>query len=445
MFEELLSILPYNPSLINQISFYGRRMRGERNIRRLGLLFIILAFTVQFFAVMNPAQPTLAYSTNDLVNGGFNSAAEAASICRANVNNYGTILQNYGITCNHVASAPTVTIHSTDFNRQLFSMGRLPYGLAGETPVNIAGSIYYVRYLWSWDTGAPSTYQALNVTSTGGQTFFLLFACGNLTSVGLPVPVAPPKAPTPKAPVQPTKAAPPQMCQYDTALPANSSQCVPCEYNNSITSSNSQCKPCQASLSSQDTIACIAIHKTAANLTQGISNANNTTAQPGNVILYTLYAYNQGKGTVNNYVFQEQLSSVLDYANIQNLYGGSLNNSTDQVVWPAVTITPGQTATVKVAVQVKSVIPQTPTSSSNPGAFNLVMTNVYGNTININVPGSPAKTIEMTAAKLPNTGPGSSLFIGALVIVIAGYFFARSKLLAAEINIAVQENISGGL
>jgi uncharacterized repeat protein (TIGR01451 family) len=192
MLEELLSILPYNPSLIHQLSFYSRRLRAERSIRRVGLLFIILAFAVQFFAVISPAQPTVADSTNDLVNGGFSSAAEAASICNQNINSYGTILANYGITCAKVAAAPTITIHSTDFNRQLYSMGRLPYGIAGETPVSIAGSTYYVRYLWGWDTGAPSTYRALNVTSTGGQTFLLLYACGNLTSVGLPAPVAKP-------------------------------------------------------------------------------------------------------------------------------------------------------------------------------------------------------------------------------------------------------------
>ena len=126
MFNRLLANLPFNPSLVAQISFYGQRMRREASIRRLGFLFVALAFAVQFFAVVSPPQASLAASNNDLVNGGFSTPAEAADDCNSNVADFGTILANYGITCAKVASAPTITIHSTDFNRQLFSMGRLP-------------------------------------------------------------------------------------------------------------------------------------------------------------------------------------------------------------------------------------------------------------------------------------------------------------------------------
>jgi len=68
------------------------------------------------------------------------------------------------------------------------------------------------------------------------------------------------------------------------------------------------------------------------------------------------------------------------------------------------------------------------------------MTNSYGNTINIQVPGSVPKAIETTAAALPNTGPGSGLFVAAAVVMIAAYFWGRSRLLARESNLAIQEN-----
>jgi uncharacterized repeat protein (TIGR01451 family) len=515
MFEELLALLPFNPSLIHQMSFYGRRLRAEKSIRRVGLIFIILAFAVQFFAVISPSQPTSAYSTNDLVNGGFDSAAEAASYCSQNIYNYGQILANYGITCAHVAASPTITIHSTDFNRELYSMGRQPYGIAGETPVtipSIPGQTFYVRYLWGWDTGAPSEYQALNVTTPGGQTLLLLYRCGNLTSVGVPQPVTPKPAPTP--PPKPTPkckydssilasssqcvvcaynsgiiASSPQckptVCKYDSSLPASSPKCVPCKYNSSIIASspdcrappapappkckydssilasssqcvvcaynsgiiasNAQCKPCQASLSSEDTLACVIVHKTAADLTQGVSDANGITAQPNDKILYTLYADNTGKAAVKDYVFQDPLSDVLDYATVTNPYGGSVAASSGIITWPKVTIPAGKTVTVKVEVSVMSVIPQTPASASDPEHDNLIMTNVYGNTININVPGSPAKTVELASAQLVNTGPGSSLFIAAGIMIVAGYFFARTRLLAKETTIAIEDTVNGGL
>jgi hypothetical protein len=36
---------------------------------------------------------------------------------------------------------------------------------------------------------------------------------------------------------------------------------------------------------------------------------------------------------------------------------------------------------------------------------------------------------------LPNTGPGTSLIGGMGITLVVGYFFARSRLLAKEVNI----------
>src|SRR5665213_2616510 len=192
MFEKLISALPFNPGTIQQLSFYASRMRQEQAVRRVGLIFIVLAFLIQFFAFVSPPVPTLAASPNDLIDGGFSSAAQAANDCQSNLEDYGTILSNYGITCAEVASASTLTINSDDWGKQLWSMGRLPASIAGETPVSNPALSYplYERYLWGWDSaGTSSTYQVLNVTTPGGQTFFLMYACGNLVSVGFPQPV----------------------------------------------------------------------------------------------------------------------------------------------------------------------------------------------------------------------------------------------------------------
>ena len=182
----------------------------------------------------------------------------------------------------------------------------------------------------------------------------------------------------------------------------------------------------------------MAYSKTATNLTQNIADANNTTSQPGDVILYTLNAQNNGKATVKQFTFQENLSDVLVYANITDLHGGSID-SNNLVTWPAVDIAPGATASEQVTVSVKNPVPQTPADPGDPNEFDLIMTNVYGNTINIHVPGSPAKTIETTAATLPNTGPGSGLFIAAIVVMVGGYFYGRARLLAKESTLAIRQ------
>jgi uncharacterized repeat protein (TIGR01451 family) len=462
MFEKLLSLMPYSPAMSHQMAFYSRRMREEASIRRIGTVFIFLAFLVQFFAVLNPPQPTVAASSNDLINGGISSRAEAVTTCQNNTHHYGDIMEYYGISCADIASAEKVTIKSTGENKQLFSLGRLAYGKQGETPASIKGASYFWRYLWSWDTGAFSTYTALKLHShVTNKTFWILFSCGNLTTIGVPSKVTPPQptalpttpnshvpvTPTTPPPTTTTPPPPPPktpVCELDSSLPKNDVRCHPCEYNSSILKDSAECKPCDKSISSADLLACVGFSKTASNITAGIADANGTQAKAGDVITYTIFAKNNGKAAVKNFAFQENLSDVLDYANVTDLHGGSLSNE-GVVSWPSETIAANETAKHQITVKVKDPIPQTPTSTSDPGHFDLTMTNVYGNTVNITLPGSPAKTVETTAATLPNTGPGTSLFMAAAFVIVSSYFWARSRLLSDEAMIAVHESTSGGL
>ena len=489
MFEKLLAILPYNPSLASQLSFYGRRMREEAIIRRTGLIFLVLTFIIQFFAVLSPPQPTVADSDNNLISGGISSAADAAAKCNANLRHYRDIMENYNITCADIGAAGTLTIHSK--GQDYYSMGWVAYNRPGsnETPVNVpnTGTLYF-RKLSSFDTGANaaskdgSAYDnTLRVTNSAGNVYYILAGCGNLVSVGIPVPFVPPApapAPAPtSSPTAPPVASPSPSptpvtclayqflingtcindCKFNPKIPVNSPQCFqpcpynksiaigtaqcykPCPYNSLLAVGDSNCKPCDKSVSSQDTLACISVHKKATNVTAGIANANGTTAQPGDVITYTLSASNNGKATVKGFVFQESLSDVLDYANATDLHGGTIDNY-GTVTWPAEDITAGQTATQQIAVTVKNPIPSTPADPTNPNHFDLTMTNVYGDTINIKVPTPPVKAIQMTAAALPNTGPGTSLFVAAAIVIVAGYFYGRARLLAKESTLAIQQN-----
>jgi uncharacterized repeat protein (TIGR01451 family) len=460
MFEKLLAILPYNPSLASQLSFYGRRMHEEAVIRRTGLFFLVLTFMIQFFAVLSPPQPTVASSSNDLINGGFSSAADAKAQCLRDTQGYQHILHYYGISCAAFDGAQTLTIHSDADSNQYFSMGHNPTGSAGETPVTIdgAGTLYW-RHLSVFGSVA---YQVLRLTNNQGKTFYAMYTCGNLVSVGVPsasplTPPAPPPTPTPTPPTPtptppapapptptptPTPPTPAAVCQYNPAIPATSAQCFqPCQYNSQIPATDNACKPCDKSSTSQDALACVAVHKTASNVTANITDANGTTANPGDTIVYTLYAQNTGKATVKGYVFQENLNDVLDYADVTDMHGGTLG-SNGLASWPAQDIQASQTVTVQITVKVKNPVPQTPTSTSDPAHFDLTMTNVYGNTINIKVPPSITKTIETaTTTTLPNTGPGTSLFIAATIVMVAGYFYGRARLLAKESSLAIQQNV----
>ncbi len=531
MFEKLLATLPYNPGLANQVAFYGRRMREESTIRRTGLIFIVLAFMIQFFTVLSPPQPTIAASSNDLINGGISSAANAQNHCNNNTQHFKNILDTYGITCAQVGAAKTVNINANGQN--FYSFGRIQQGFPSEQPVNIdnLGTIYG-RKLSDW---GPSTYKALQLTASSGKTFWILYDCGNLVSIGMPNPVNPcqynssipasspqcfnkcqynpnipasspecfnkcqynPSIPAsspqcfnkcrydasipasspqcfnkcpvpgkqniPKSSPQCSEpcpynksikasddnCVPPNnpVCQYDASLPPNSPACKPpdnpvCKYNPSLPPDSPECQPCDKQISSANKDACIAVHKAASNITTGTADANNTQVNAGDVITYTLFAQNNGKEAVKDFTFTENMNDVLDYSDITDLHGGTIDN--DKVVtWPKTDIKAGATATVQVTVKVKNPVPQAPVGSSDPTRFDLNMTNVYGNTVNIKLPGSPEKTVEGAAATLPNTGPGTNLFIGSLIVVAAGYFFSRSRLLAQEATIALKESTAG--
>lgn len=422
MFNKLLSNLPFNPSLIGQVSFYAKRLHQETSIRRLGFFFVGLAFVVQIVAIISPPQPSLALSDNDVIRGGFASREQAAQLCRTNQQDFATILANFAITCDHVANAQVVNVRSTDENNQLYSMGRKPYGKLNETPVKIKGlnETFYMRPLSSWDSGHSSTYKALSLGNAFGVHYYILFNCGNLVQTGKP---AAPPTPKPVAPVSttPTIMVPkPEAPKTQTAT-----------------------KPCPAAHDEQDALHCLTYSKSARNLTQEIADANGTVARGGDVILYTLSVKNTGTVTVKDVAVEENVSDVLEYATIVNSHNGSLSRGI--MYWPKATIGPGQTISRFLTVKVKNPVPATPVSASDPGSFDLVMTNVFGNnTVNIKLAGGIVKAAEVTTKTLPNTGPGSTVAIGATLSAIVGYFYFRARLLAQELDIVRKEYASHG-
>ncbi len=495
MFEKLLANLPYNPGLSKQIGFYARRMRHEESIRRTGMVFIVLAFMVQFFAFISPPQSTTAYSSSDMINGGISSKQDAEAACRQNIKNYRDVLWNFGIDCQDVANSHIDSVRSTDYDNRLFSLSWLPYGGTNphsgkptdETPYNLAkvSETIYARRLISADTIPYSTYQVLKGTTSNGKTFFIMFGCGNLMLIGVPNPVPlchyggevyyagskecnppPVTPPTPQTPCpydasipatnpkcQPckfnkhiSKDSPKcQPCSYDSSIPKDSNKCKPCPYNDNISKDDAKCKPCKDALSSENAVACVVQHKSAANVTQAIADADGSTAQPNDVIRYTLFAQNKGKATVKNYVMQENLSDVLDYATVVSLHGGTISK-TGLVSWKPANIASKVSLTHQITIRVKNPIPLNTPPVSDPSHFDHIMTNVYGNSVNIKLP-LPANvgTVVTVSSTLPNTGPSGGLMVAVSIMVIAGFFFARARLLVNESMIVMQETTSGRL
>lgn len=182
MFKKLISNLPFNPSLIDQVSFYARRLRNEQKIRRSGAILMILAMLVQSFAVISPPQPSLAASANDIVYGGFNSANELANTYEsgcdsANRCDIKQIFQYFGISnSDQIRAGKMVTITDVD---QYHTYGRTVSSKGYIRQHNANGATIYERNLGVW---SPRNWQALEVINDRGHKVWILSSCGNPTT-----------------------------------------------------------------------------------------------------------------------------------------------------------------------------------------------------------------------------------------------------------------------
>jgi hypothetical protein len=181
--------------------------------------------------------------------------------------------------------------------------------------------------------------------------------------------------------------------------------------------------------------------KTAKNITQNLDNATTLTtkANAGDVIEYSLIMHNSYDYARDNVNVADTIMDVMDYADLDQAFlssqGGSFDSKTATVSFPAFTVPATGSITKKFRVIVKSPVP----STNQPGAmstnYDCSISNMFGNQINIPINCPPAKTAEYVATALPNTGPGSSLLIGFIATAVIAYFFARSRLLAKELDI----------
>jgi uncharacterized repeat protein (TIGR01451 family) len=184
--------------------------------------------------------------------------------------------------------------------------------------------------------------------------------------------------------------------------------------------------------------------KTATNVTQNLTNAQTKSANPGDIIQYTLTTTNKGGSTDKGFVISDNLKYVLQYSTIQNISdNGTVANNL--VSWPAIDIPAGTTITHTFQVKVDNPLPTNAPLTTDTNAYNMKMLNVFG-TCSVNIPLTTPTVLTAVAQpsnNLPNTGPGESLIIVFAVTTVAAYFYSRSRLLAKEASLAIEDHLGG--
>lgn len=198
MINKLLSSIPFNPSLVDELSFYSKRLKREGSVRRLGFIMIALSMFVQIFAATVPPEKSLASSSNDII-GKVNSRADILRAWDKSGSDIPAIYGKFGVTRADIAalpSKPNATINSNSSN--FWSIGRNSLsGYSGisegykdsEVRLRAGGSTFYMRDLSAWGSARYSAFKG-KVGSTGKQ-FWIIVDCGNFTQLGKETPAKP--------------------------------------------------------------------------------------------------------------------------------------------------------------------------------------------------------------------------------------------------------------
>ena len=190
--------------------------------------------------------------------------------------------------------------------------------------------------------------------------------------------------------------------------------------------------------------------KSVQNITQNLSKTATLTtkAKAGDIIEYTLTTHNSYGYDRSSYAISDAIGDVLEYTDIDPLNlassGGSYDANTRTITWANQTIKANSELTKQFRVTVKNPVPSTNKPGVMTTSYDCVISNVYGNETSVPINCPVVKTAEYVTTRMPDTGPGTSVMIGAVFMIVVAYFFARARLLGKEIELVRTEYAAGG-
>jgi hypothetical protein len=220
-----------------------------------------------------------------------------------------------------------------------------------------------------------------------------------------------------------------------------------CIYNNVLLSTDLSCKPCPDTptlwVNDNSCRPIFTQSKHATNLTKNV-DAITTPAGSGDRIEYQLVIENTGLTPISP-SFNEELSDVLEYATIQDAGNGTYDQNTKILSWASSTIAPGAKESRTFVVAIKNPIPASPRGISEPGSYDCIITNTFGNSTQVRVNCPAIKGIETAVSEIPKTGPTENILFAGLLLSVVTYFYARSHQINREIRTIRNEFNSTGV
>lgn len=431
MFRDIVSNLSLSPAASSQLAFYWRRLKREQLTRQLSVVMIVALVMIQIATIVAPPTNANAASPNDVVYGGLGSLHPQQTLLQiydqdhdsAGHGGYHQLFAHFGIDRNDLANTHHATINSN--NHSIKTVGRQPHSALDQAFTAGGSTTYYLRPLYTW--GDNVSYPALVGQRHGdGAWFAVLDGCGNIAVLSAaPAPVAhPTPAPTPTP--TPHPAATPTPAPVTYVSPPAVVQPTPAPVTPAGSSSITQ-------------------KKSAILIPAGGGpnrDANGATAQPGDVIEYTLSTTNTGNGAAKDYVVSDPIADILEYADVIDPRGGILFNGA--LSWPKTTIKPGETFLTTFQVRVKNPLPTTPASASDPQSFDFKMDDIYGTAVSVNLAVPAQAQLAVASKQLPETGAGTDTLIVFVLFAAIAYFYFRNRQLVTEIDLLRGDHYGNG-
>jgi uncharacterized repeat protein (TIGR01451 family) len=430
MFYDIVSNLSLSPAAATQLAFYWRRLKKEQLTRQLSILMAGMLVAIQIVTIIAPPDPANAAGPTNLITNGIPHSKSAVINVYMNNTEYRNLLNRYGVRKIDLENASVGKAYPSNHN--LLSFGREPHD-KNDKSVTIGSHTYFIRPLYK--VALNSSFDVLEGRRHGDNKYFaIIFDCGNLVltdltptnetlevvSVTSNVPAPAPKpVPKPTPPVVHTPTQP----AHDVTTTTPSPVITPVPVTTTAPTPTPAPSPANIIQAKSGLLTRLDGSKV---------DANGATAQAGETIKYTLTTQNTGGSTKKNVVVSDNVTDILEYADIDSMGGAVLQDN--QLVWPQVDLNKDQTITNTFTVRIKSPIPSKPTSTSDPYSYDLRIDNVYHDVITTNLPApTVAKQVEVASSTLPQTGPGvGTLIVFALVGAIA-YFYFRNRQLVSEI------------
>lgn len=214
----------------------------------------------------------------------------------------------------------------------------------------------------------------------------------------------------------------PEVCAVNPSLSKDDPMCQPCPGDESLWIKDEKC----ASELVQT--------KSAKNGSQGNVDASTVISKENDRITYLLTVENTGLLETTTDI-HELLDDVSEYASIIDSGGGALNRDKKTLSWTNIKLAPKEKQTRAFTIQVSENISAMPQGLDDKDSFNCVMTNTFGNTVQIPVKCPTPKIVESIVSEMPKTGPTENMIFAGILISVVAYFYARSRQLKTEVRL----------